>query len=250
MPRRTRNWLNRACYHITHRCIDRQFLFEDAVTRNTYQKEIREMISRFNVDILNYVITSNHIHLLVYASKGAEIAKGMQYLQGRIAQRYNMLHKREGAFWSGRYHATLIESGKHLSECLFYIDYNMMRAGVVSHPSEWEHSGYHDIVGNRKRYRIVNKKQLLRNLGMSGDQETFLNWYMNTINAKSEYYLTRQKLWTEALAVGSESWIDKIKGRVGKKRLKIIKPEKSVQYNNTTSGGLKISENDAPYVLY
>ena len=122
----------------------------EILTRNTYQKEMCEMIGRFNVDVLNYVITSNHIHILVYAGKGIEIAKGMQYLQGRMAQRYNMFHKREGAFWSGRYHATLIESGNHLSECLFYIDYNMMRAGAVSHPSGWEQAGYHDIAGNRK----------------------------------------------------------------------------------------------------
>ena len=202
------------------------------------------------MDVLNYVITSNHIHVLVYASKGIEIAKGMQYLQGRMAQRYNMLHKREGAFWSGRYHATLIESGNHLSECLFYIDYNMMRAGAVMHPSEWEQSGYHDIVGNRKRYRIVNKKQLLRQLGMTGNEEHFMKWYINTINAKSECYMMRQKHWTEALAVGSESWIYEIKGRIGKKRLKIVDPEKAVQYNQITSTGYSIRDKDAPYVLY
>lgn len=254
MSRRTRNWLDRSCYHLTHRCIERRFLFENAITRNTYQKELREMISRFNIDVLNYVITSNHIHILVYASKGVEIAKGMQYLQGRMAQRYNMLHKREGAFWSGRYHATLIESGNHLSECLFYIDYNMMRAKVVSHPSEWKHGGYHDISGNRKRYRIVNKKQLLRQLGMVGEEENFLEWYMNTINAKSESYMERQKHWTEALAVGDESWIEKIKGKIGKKRLRIIKLEsgkaKTLYSQTPLSEPPSFNEERAPYVLY
>ena len=144
MSRRKRNWLDRSCYHITHRCLDREYLFEHALTRNSYLKELREMIARFNVDVLNYIVTSNHVHILVYAGNGMEIEKGMQYLQGRMAQRYNMRTGREGAFWSGRYHATLIESGSHLSQCLFYIDYNMMRAREVSHPSEWKHSGYHE----------------------------------------------------------------------------------------------------------
>lgn len=250
MSRRTRNWLDHSCYHLTHRCIERRFLFKHDITRNTYQKELREMIKRFKLDILNYVVTSNHVHLLVYANKGAEISKGMQYLQGRMAQRYNMLHKREGAFWSGRYHATLIESGHHLSECLFYLDYNMMRAGVVDHPSEWKYSGYHDISGKRKRYRIVNKKQLLHQLGMSGNEDEFMEWYISTINAKSEYYMERQKHWTEALAVGNKSWIDKIKGKIGKKRLRIVNMENKFKYNQTHHIEYSISDKEGSYVLY
>ena len=91
MSRRTRNWLDCSCYHLTHRCIERKFMFENAITRNTYQKELREMIIRFKVDVLNYVVTGNHIHILVYASKGTEIAKGMQYLQGRMAYRHRLM---------------------------------------------------------------------------------------------------------------------------------------------------------------
>ena len=252
MSRRTRNWLDRSCYHITHRCLDRQYFFKHAITRNTYQKELREMINRFNIDILNYVITCNHVHLLVYASKGAEIAKGMQYLQGRMAQRYNILYKREGAFWSGRYHATLIKNGHHLGECMFYIDYNMIRARAVTHPSKWEQGGYNDISGARKRYRIVNKKQLLKKLGMTGEEDKFQQWYMKTINAKSKMYLERQKYWTEALAVGDENWINKIKGKIGKKRLRIVTHKNAEKRNYPSSTSTKYSarEKEATYVIY
>jgi putative transposase len=87
-----------SCYHITHRCLDREFFFEHALTRDTYLKELREMITRFQFDILNDMITSNHVHILVYAGSGMEIEKGMQYLQGRMAQRYNMRTGCEDAF--------------------------------------------------------------------------------------------------------------------------------------------------------
>lgn len=252
MPRRKRNWLDRSCYHLTHRCLDRQFLLGNAITRATYQKELREMTRRFKVDVLNYVITSNHVHILVHADKGAEIAGGMQYLQGRMAQRYNMLRKREGAFWSGRYHATLIEDGRHLSRCMFYIDYNMMRAGVVSHPSEWEHGGHRELAGLRKRYRIVNRRKLLAKLGMSGEDDRFLDWYNKTINAKSEDYLRRSAYWTEALAVGSEGWIERIRGRIGYKRLKVVKAgktENKYQEPPQTDLPQSIQEDASPYLL-
>ncbi len=109
------------------------------------------MVARFRVDVLDFIVTCNHVHLLVYAGKGVEIEKGMQYIHGRMAQRYNALKGREGAFWSGRYHATLIENGQHLSQCMFYIDYSMMKAGAVPHPSARKHSGYHELCGVKMR---------------------------------------------------------------------------------------------------
>jgi putative transposase len=217
------------------------------------------MISRFKVDVLNYMITSNHVHLLLYAGKGTEIEKGMQYLQGRMAQRYNKRTGREGAFWSGRYHATLIENGSHLSQCLFYIDYNMLRAGKVSHPSEWKHTGYHELIGARKRYRIINRTKLLGRLGMSGETDSFLKWYKKTTDAKSDEYMERKKYWTEALAVGSQAWIQKMKGRVGSNRLSAVEDvedmarskKPAIPYSHKKSRSKRLlRENPAPYSLY
>jgi REP-associated tyrosine transposase len=37
-----------------------------------------------------------------------------------------------------------------------YIDFNMVRAGVVKHPAEWPHSGYLAIQQPPKRYRVVD----------------------------------------------------------------------------------------------
>src|SRR5258708_1022291 len=47
----------------------------------------------------------------------------------RTAHEYNERKGRQGAFWEDRYHATAIETGKHLHHCLVYIDLNMVRAG-------------------------------------------------------------------------------------------------------------------------
>lgn len=45
----------------------------------------------------------------------------MQYIAGRIGQEYNQRKKRKGAFWQDRYHATAIESGDHLWQCLVLV---------------------------------------------------------------------------------------------------------------------------------
>lgn len=60
---------------------------------------------RFGLSVLNYMVTSNHIHLLVRHV----IPPSMQLIAGRTAQEYNQRKGRQGAFREDRYHATAIE---------------------------------------------------------------------------------------------------------------------------------------------
>ena len=103
-----------------------------------------EAKKRYGLVILNYVVTSNH--LIVHGKDGGEtIPKSIQLIAGRTGQEYNQRKKRKGAFWEDRYHATAIEAGEHLLRCLVYVDLNMVRCGVVSHPGQWPHGGYNEI---------------------------------------------------------------------------------------------------------
>jgi putative transposase len=56
----------------------------------------------------------------------------MQLIAGRTAQEDNRRKNRHGAFWEDRYHATAIQAGDYLHQCVAFIDLNMMRAGVVN----------------------------------------------------------------------------------------------------------------------
>lgn len=59
--------------------------------------------------ILNYIVTSKHIHLLVYDDGGRDIiARSIQLIAGRTAQEYNKRKGRKGAFWEDLYHATAV----------------------------------------------------------------------------------------------------------------------------------------------
>lgn len=60
--------------------------------------------------MLNYVVTSNHIHLLVQDQGNSEIAKSLQLAAGRTGQEYNQRKGRLGAFWQDRYHATAVDT--------------------------------------------------------------------------------------------------------------------------------------------
>jgi len=101
---------------------------------------------RYGLVILNYAVTSNHIHLLVVDDKDREvIPNSIRLIAGRTGQQYNQRKRRKGAFWEDRYHATAVGDGDHLLRCIVYIDLNMVRAGAVEHPSQWQHCGYQEI---------------------------------------------------------------------------------------------------------
>jgi putative transposase len=84
----------------------------------------------------------------------------MQLIAGRTGQEYNQRKNCRGAYWEDRYHATAVESGDHLARCLVYIDTNMVRAGVVSHPSKWPFSGYNESQEPRRKNVLIDYDQL------------------------------------------------------------------------------------------
>ena len=156
MPRAQRHFLPGYAWHITHRCHKREFLLKFARDRGSLINWLFEAKKRYRLRVLNYMATSNHIHLLVFDSgERNTIPKSMQLIAGRTAQEFNQRKKRKGAFWEDRYHATAVETNHHLISCLTYIDLNMVRAGAVAHPSQWESCGYQEIQKPRERYSII-----------------------------------------------------------------------------------------------
>ena len=144
-------------------------------------------------------------------------------MQGRIGQYYNSEKEQEGAFWGDRFHSTRIQSGAHLGRCLFYIDLNMVRAGVVKHPSKWKHCGYQELIKDKSRYRIINMTRLLQCLSID-DVKEFRKWHRNTLEEKLEMRESaRQAFWSEAIVVGDLEWLkDTAVEQSGIKRYDII----------------------------
>ena len=103
----------------------------------------------------------SHIHLLV-ADDGdrMSIPRSIQLVAGRTGQEYNQRKDRKGAFWQDRYHATAVETGRHFLQCLVYIDLNMVRAGVIAHPIEWNFSGYREIQKPRRKCALIAYERL------------------------------------------------------------------------------------------
>lgn len=227
-------------YHLTHRCHNRDFLFRFAKDRDLYRQLLHEQLSAHtDIKLLTYCITSNHVHLLVTSGRSNEsVSAFMKDVQGQFAQSYNRRKERRGAFWSDRYHATMIDGGEYLWQCMRYIDLNMVRAGSVRHPSEWAWCGYQEISGARKRYKTVNMDELCRRSGLV-DKAAAAAWYTEWVSESATAASQRVAQWTESIAVGSKSFVETIGDQMtNRSRLEI---------EEGTSGGWVIKEPQPSY---
>jgi REP element-mobilizing transposase RayT len=174
-----------------------------------------EAKKRFGLRVLNYMVTSNHIHLLLIDSGQSVISKSIQLIAGRTAQVYNQRKKRSGGYWEDRYHATAIETSEHLIKCLVYIDLNMVRTGVVKHPSEWEHSGYQEIQAPPKRYSIIDTNGLMQLCGIPKAErlrENHKEWVEEELIRNAS---DRESYWSESIAVGGKDFVEGIREQLG-----------------------------------
>lgn len=125
-----------------------------------------------------------------------------------------MRKARKGAFWEDRYHATAIETDHHLHRCIVYIDLNMVRAGVVSHPEQWEHSGFNQIQTPPQRYRLIDLEQLAHLCEMPS-LEALQIAHREWVGEALAQCPQRDERWSEAIAVGGKEFIERVQRQLG-----------------------------------
>ena len=217
MPRAYRHYIPGLVWHITHRCHKQEFLLRFEKDRKRWRHWLFEAKKRYGLCVLNYIVTSNHVHLLVVDTEEDVIAKSLQLVAGRTAQEFNQRKKRKGAFWEDRYHATAVEVDEHLAKCIVYIDLNMVRAGVVEHPSGYKLSGFDEIQNPPKRYAVIDMKALQEFFSI-GNQERFQQEHRNWVEAELQADVQkRESLWSESIAIGSEGFVKRIHQQLGKR---------------------------------
>ncbi len=203
-------------WHITQRCHNRDFLLKFARDKEAWLSWLYDAKIRYRVAILNYSVTSNHTHLLL-RSQGEEdlISRAIQLTASRVAREYNQRKQRSGAFWDDHYQATAVSTDVHFQNCLTYIDLNMVRAGVVTHPGEWPFGGFAEIEREQARYRILDTPSLMQilEIGSPAALRDFRREAVRTALASGR--CRREPVWTESAAIGNPGFLRQFAERLG-----------------------------------
>jgi len=239
MPRAHRHTLPGHIWHITHRCHKQEFLLKFSRDRERWCYWLLQAKKRYGLCVLSYIVTSNHIHLLVLDTGVNVIPKSMQLIAGRTAQEYNQRKMRKVAYWEDRYFATAIDTDEYLARCLIYIEMNMVRAGAATDPSQWKHSAYHEIQSPPKRYRLIDRIALASLLGLKDEtrlQASHQEWVDDALRKNNGQC---QAIWSDSVAVGSQAFVENVIEELG-----IKGKGRSAQQN---AGLYQVKENAGAY---
>ena len=119
------------------RSINLSACFFDTVDYAIYCKKLKEAAEKNNVRVHAFVLTTNHVHLLVTPSDTTGEAMMMHALGRNYVRYINLTLKSTGTLWEERYKSSLVASDDYFFTASRYIDLNPVRAKMVEHPGDY-----------------------------------------------------------------------------------------------------------------
>lgn len=143
MARPPRYFLPGYPLHVIQRGNNRSDCFITDDDRRLFLAKLAECAARYEVAIHNFVLMSNHFHLLVTPHQEHGLSRCMQRLGSVYVPYFNRVHERTGTLWEGRFRTFLVDSEHYFFTLCRYIEQNPVRAGMVRHCAEHPWSSYH-----------------------------------------------------------------------------------------------------------
>ena len=194
-------------YHIVTRTVNKEFLFKDDSDFQLLYNVIKKAKEKHKVKLYSYSMTHNHTHLCVHTPEQDNISEFMRDVNGQFAQQYNRKHNRCGHFWGGRYSSNLIESDSHFLNTLFYLDLQMIRAGVVADPRHWSRSSYSYYAYGEKD-PIVDLHPDYTKFANNPQKRQLTYRSMVKQKIKEKSLLQKRKIITQGIITGSYEFVE------------------------------------------
>jgi putative transposase len=150
MSRRRRTPCRGGIYHVVQRGNRRQTIYETDQDRRLFLDMMADTLPRFGFRYHAYCLMGNHYHLLV-ETPNANLGKGMHWLNGVYAARFNASHQVDGHLFQDRYWASPVAGAAAIIEVARYIAANPLRAGLCDRAELWPWSTYPMALGITRR---------------------------------------------------------------------------------------------------
>lgn len=143
MPRTARELYPNRNYHIIARGNNHKSIFYSDDDFKRFLSLMNEYIVQNEIKIFHYVLMNTHIHLVIKLPDLIDrVSEAMKMAFWKYTVYHNKKYNYEGRLWKERFSSQIIENEKYLLSCGLYIEYNPVRAGVVSLPEEYKWSSY------------------------------------------------------------------------------------------------------------
>jgi putative transposase len=160
MPRPPRHFQPGGIYHVISRGNRKQPLYLTDGDFALFLSIFARVRRRLQWRCYGYCLIPNHYHLIVEI-RDENLSAGMQALNGRYAQAFNVHHGTTGHAFEGRFHAVAVENDGHLRELSRYLAFNPVHAGLCESPEQWGWGSYRFVVGAAPAPAFLDVRRVL-----------------------------------------------------------------------------------------
>ena len=120
-------------------------IFRDAQDYTAFADALHSAAAEHRVAIHAYALLPACIHLLATPQDGEGLSRTMQAAGRRYVPAHNRRHGRAGTLWDGRFHATVVEAGRHWLACRVYVESAPVREGLTNDAAAyaWSSAAHH-----------------------------------------------------------------------------------------------------------
>ena len=126
-------------YETTSRAIHSRLLLRPSDELNTIINGIlAKAVEKYDVQICDYIVLSNHMHMLLIPGSADQMRRFMNFVNGNIAKEGGRLHGWKERFWGRRYRLIAITNEPEAQiGRLKYLLANGCKEGLVRKPEDW-----------------------------------------------------------------------------------------------------------------
>jgi putative transposase len=124
-------------HFVTFCCYHRQDRLALPETRDLFVDALERMRSKYEFEVVAYVVMPEHVHLLLSEPLQGSLALGVQAIKLSVARRAS-----PQPFWQARYYDFNVFSEGKRVEKLDYIHFNPVKRGLVETMEQWPWSSY------------------------------------------------------------------------------------------------------------
>jgi REP-associated tyrosine transposase len=150
MPRCPRLDYPGALHHVICRGIERRKIFYDDRDRRRFLEGLGRLVVETKAGLYAWALMPNHAHVLVRTGT-LRLSHLVQRWLGSYATTFNLIHRRAGHLFQGRFKSVLVEEETHLLELVRYIHLNPVRsrlAVTVDSLDTYAWTGHAVLLGN------------------------------------------------------------------------------------------------------
>lgn len=170
-------------YHVTGRCINRQwFDIPMPDVWDVFEAQLFFMYHAFGVTIHSFVLMNNHFHLIASTPR-ANLSDAMEFFMREASRELIRRAGRINHAWGGPFFRCMLSSHSYYLNTYKYVYRNPIKAGLARLCEAYPYSTLHGLLGQRKMIIPMPMDTLLFTPGLDLDH---LKW-LNTACADDEF---------------------------------------------------------------